>query len=360
MKKKFSIILSIFITTTLFSQISYDHNDLFNPGDTIRTSTALTTGSIDFKLTGNNYNWNLSSLFPVSQNLDTFISIISTPSVYQFVFNNIIFYPNNVATIALKQEDIETMPTFKITDINSFYKESSSKYEFVGFGGSLNGIPIPVPNDNNDIIYKFPVSTTSSSDSCISSYSVLVPNFGYLGQTKKRVNIVDGWGTLSTPFGTFNVIRIKSLIHQKDTFHLDSLGFPIPAIVRDYIEYKWLAKNYGIPILQINADLLGIPTEIIYIDSIRSILGTNEIINQKFEVQIFPNPANTYFNLSFKNSNNENINLEIYDATGKLIRQEKYNSPKIIKVETDDFSKGLYFVRIIQNSKVFVKKIVIQ
>jgi hypothetical protein len=80
------------------------------------------------------------------------------------------------------------------------------------------------------------------------------------------MNFVDGWGTLKTPFGIFSVIRIKSLISQRDSLYIDSLGTGFP-MQRTITEYKWLGKNSGIPILQISEE--GFSVTAIYRDSTR-------------------------------------------------------------------------------------------
>ena len=74
------------------------------------------------------------------------------------------------------------------------------------------------------MIYKYPVNY-GNVDSSASGYSVELPNFLYYGVERNRVNEVDGWGTLITPSGTYNVLRLKSTIEEHDSIYLDTLGF---------------------------------------------------------------------------------------------------------------------------------------
>jgi hypothetical protein len=71
---------------------------------------------------------------------------------------------------------------------------------------------------------------------------------------RTRSSIADGWGVLTTPFGIFNTIRVKSVLIQDDSVHLDSLGVNIP-LYREITQYKWLANGEGIPVLQVNVEL---------------------------------------------------------------------------------------------------------
>ena len=68
-----------------------------------------------------------------------------------------------------------------------------------------------------------------------------------------RTNVVDGWDNLTTLFGTFQTLRVKSTLIEHDSVYIDSLstGFPIN---RNITEYKWLGKGQGIPLLQVNEE----------------------------------------------------------------------------------------------------------
>jgi hypothetical protein len=88
---------------------------------------------------------------------------------------------------------------------------------------------------------------------------------------QKRVNMVDGWGQLTTPFGTFpNVLRLKTLIYHQDT--TISFGVTLPVNTTIDIIYSWFDLNYGIPVLQVNGKFINndeIYTSAEYIDSLR-------------------------------------------------------------------------------------------
>ncbi len=72
---------------------------------------------------------------------------------------------------------------------------------------------------------------------------------------------------------------------------------------------------------------------------------------------LFPNPANEYITLDFKNEQ-ENSNIEIYNQTGKLIRIiNSYKNKSTIDVS--NFSSGIYLCKLInKNSVEFVKFII--
>ena len=241
------VILIILTFTNTKSQIVITKNDMPNIGDTIRYNVTYSTGGIDYTLTGNDYTWDFSGLGMILQEADTFISVSSTPLVYQIIFNLPPWNPP--ASIAQKLGDIDYIPEVTFTDNIDFFKEKNSSYSHVGYGITINNIPIPIKFDDPEIIYTFPL-TIGNADSSVSSFSVSIPDLGYYETERKRVNIADGWGTLITPFGSFETIRVKSILTIHDSIYIDSLqaGFPVD---REETEYKWLGQGFGRPLLRI-------------------------------------------------------------------------------------------------------------
>src|SRR6185369_9997600 len=82
-----------------------------------------------------------------------------------------------------------------------------------------------------------------------------IPNFGYYRKQQTRTNEVDGWGTLITPFGTFNTLRVKSTLNITDSIYLDTLGFGLTIPRQTIVEYKWLAPGKKIPVLEVDITL---------------------------------------------------------------------------------------------------------
>jgi hypothetical protein len=138
-------------------------------------------------------------------------------------------------------------------------------------------VPVTYANQNQqDIIYRFPLSYTSPADSSNSFFSITVPNTGHLSQRRKRVNRPDAWGTLTTPFGTFQTVRVVSRLLDHDSVAFGAIpGTAIdPPLTR---EYKWLAKTHHVPLLTITTQqVLGVETitGIEYRDSYRRIIRT--------------------------------------------------------------------------------------
>lgn len=76
--------------------------------------------------------------------------------------------------------------------------------------------------------------------------------------------------------------------------------------------------------------------------------------SEKLELQIYPNPFKEI--LYFEKSTNDPIRIEIYDISGKLVKQLILNSDLII--ETSQWESGIYFLKYVYNNQVRQLKLV--
>jgi hypothetical protein len=84
--------------------------------------------------------------------------------------------------------------------------------------------------------------------------------------------------------------------------------------------------------------------------------------NKEFEldaISIFPNPASSEINLKWNKSND--VNIKVFNSLGKLLYSEfNQNLSNGFKIDTNNYSTGLYFVRVNNSNGVLTKKIVIE
>jgi hypothetical protein len=239
---------------------SIDRTDMPVALDTLRLSAAsplLPTTAPPLSQRGANQTWNYAGLVATSQSVARFVAINTTAPIYQLAFG--VLGGVNRATVASPQ--VLPLPAglpIPFTDPYQFYNTSAvgaagQSFRSVGFGATLTTLQVPVTyasQAQQDIIYRFPLSFASPADSSSSFFAISVPGTGYLSQKRKRVNHPDAWGTLTTPFGTFQTVRVVATL----TDH-DSIAFgPIPGTGLDLPvtrEYKWLAKQQHVPVLTI-------------------------------------------------------------------------------------------------------------
>ncbi len=266
-------------------QIVISDNDLPSSGQQYYYSNILNTLSFDANLTGANYNWDISSFEANSQDSLLTVSVSSTPLAYQLYFNNALFYPDYVASYAQKGQDISLMGTIDITERYDYYKVTANSFSIVGFGANVNGLPTSVKYDVIDKIFSLPM-VYGAIDSTSSSYLTTIPSLGSYGQWIDREIEVDGWGQLTTPFSTYDVLRIKTTLYQKDTVFVDqfSLGTSFERPVETI--YEWYSSGSGVPVLVVNVQA-GIITQMKYLDQLQVSINNK----QQFSIKAYPNPV---------------------------------------------------------------------
>lgn len=246
MKRIVIILISLgWITLPIFSQIVVNQSDMPVVGDTIRVSITNVVPA-GYASTAFDTVWDYAGLEAMSQRIDTFVSATATPLAYQWFF--VLAGGANLAS-PLGSSPIPVLP---VTQSFTFFKNSASSYSDLGSAYTLQGLPLPAKYDVPDKLYQFPLAPGLTWSS-VSSFAISIPGLAAYSTQRTRSNLVDGWGTLVTPYGTFQTLRVKSTLAMHDSIYIDSLGTGFP-FNRNIIEYKWLAKGKGIPLLQINEE----------------------------------------------------------------------------------------------------------
>jgi hypothetical protein len=342
----------LFITQTLSAQVSINNTDFPNGGDTCLISISNQTTLVDYSTTGANQIWDFSYLEANSQRIDTFYNVNNSSLLYQASFNNWLLAPdyNSDYYNKLINNNLPTIPGGTITLENPvfFSKNSTSKFEIVGIGVEVNGIEVPVQSDTIDVVYDFPMTYNDSWNS--RSYFNIDMNPIYDAQFKRhqqRDVIVDGWGQITTPFGDFDAIRVKTILTYQDSIYIDLpligaswLAIPTP----ETIEYNWWTTNNKVPVLKITTQA-GIATTIEYRDGVVNDFAST-IEEQLNYISLFPNPTSTELTINVSEVTPSLI--EILDLNGKLMYSTTLTGN--IKINVSNWTKGVYFVKMKNNS----------
>lgn len=328
-------------STSLSAQIQVTNANLPHAGNMVWLSRASGAGIADPALTGTNYTWDYSTLQYQNQKLDSFLSVSATTFAYQLYFNNIFLYPENKSTVALAGPDIGVPGgQVTITDVDNFFRLNSSEYVQTGFGATINSIPTSVrydPNKDMDMLYKLPLNYGNGPDSSFSSYNISVSNI-YFGSKRHRKNVIDGWGTVITPFGSFNSLRIKSTSLVEDSINYNGLGSNLPA--RNEVEYKWVTQNHAEPVLSI-LKTNGNTTSVQYLDA-QKFAGVQSVSDNK-TFSIYPTLVSSELKINF--SSPDKYLLQIYSVEGKLIREIK-TTDIFLTINVNDLASGVYTLKV--------------
>ena len=344
MNKILLIIALTFSLNVSFAQITILSSDIGEEGDTTRYSYS-TMPIADIAATATDHVWDFTSMVATSQIIDEYIDYSDANLLYTIAFLG-------KADMASPRSDMAIMG-IGITNSYNFYKKSSNSFKKVGNAGEVNGTPLPMVYDSPDVLYNFPLNY-GDMDSSDSHFDMAIPSMGYLEEDLHRVNTVDGWGTLKTPHGVYQCLRIKSHVIQSDSAFMTSSGMGM-RIPQEYTEYIWLAKSMSFPVAVATKSLLS--TSIKYMDSYIPFAGINDSKGIKVEMTIQPNPASDNVFITLK-ATTDRSNLVISDITGKEVLRKSFTNNT--NVDISGFAKGVYIINILNNKNTYSEKLIVK
>ena len=98
----------------------------------------------------------------------------------------------------------------------------------------------------------------------------------------------------------------------------------------------------------------------LYLDNINIKSSPNSVEELMIEHMIYPNPTNSHINIEITSSKFNDIELYVSNSIGQTVYSETINSnrERIITINLNDFSEGIYFVNLITSTgELYTKKI---
>ena len=272
-------------------------------GDSLRLSQAspvLPASAPPLSRNGASQTWNYAGLAAISQRVRRYNDVSSAAgTLLQLTFNNAFFSPDTRATLVSPQGLPAATGALPITDPLEFSAVSGADYRLVGYGGTISGTAVPVTyasRAQQDVIYRFPVSYTSAADvsNSLLTTPLALASTGYFSQKRQRTNQPDAWGTITTPFGTFQAVRLVTTLADHDSLAVGGVpgqGLTLP-LVR---EYRWLAKGVHVPVLTITTTTVAgseVVSAVEYRDVFRRFVGlaTRDAVAEAV-LSAYPNPS---------------------------------------------------------------------
>lgn len=241
------VVLCSLLITELTAQISLSREDFPDAGDTLRYSLSDPLLIDDYLETGEDILWDFSNLEHQSQDLEEYLLTTDIDIILAYFFGNNSYASSVLNLFADENFNPEELG---IDEIYQIFNKNESVLSNDGFALITPDFPIPFEYSDIDEMYQFPFnyerhdSTTYFGD--IASGDTL-----YLRRQGSRVNEADGWGTIITPYGEFECLRVKTTLYEDDSLYLESLAEPIVS-KRTTKEYKWFAKDEKLPILSVS------------------------------------------------------------------------------------------------------------
>ena len=359
--KIFSVLISFALTGSLFSQITLSGSDFAGANDTIRISQTMDP-VIDYTLTGSGFTWDFGDLTATSQFLKYFQPISNSSILIQAEYG--FTAPTQYkATYFLESRDIpidqlnQFLPA-ELSDLNTFSRKNSDSITSIGYSLSVNGQALPFKSDTIETRYKFPMNFEDTFSTRGYTYIDLNPVTDFkLKQYRQRTTVIDGFGTLITPFGTFEVLRLKSTINELDSVYQTFFGAggwnALPLTVTT--EYEWWAEGKDEAMLKVvvtdnngTAQIRSIEYQDVY-------LGLDANIEEKALVfNLLPNPAENSISVV---SDFPIEQVSIINLNGSVVLNQISLSNLNTTIDVSYLKQGIYFVSISSGKRVATKKL---
>lgn len=349
------------------AQVVITSFDMPNANDEVRVSVVGTSDYSSVTIptaTGTAQTWDYSSLSVSTQQFERFDAPEDFVSPYNYLFN-----PFNTS-YGRDNYEFSTIPLpgATISAAYDFFKEDLTKFKQIGAGYVINGLPLPFLYSDEEVIYEFPLAYNNTNTDNY-KYGLPIPSIGYYGQSGTRSNVVDGWGTLITPYGSFQTIRVKSTVEATDTIYNSSLMLGANISRPTKHEYKWLTNGKKIPLLKIETTVISgneAVTAVRYIDSLRNgvpQVGIEELAVNSLNTVLFPNPCTDEFTVAYQLSAANNVKITLTNMVGKVVVVESkgLENAGIHKktIPTAGLDAGIYFVNIETDTYKEIRKVVV-
>lgn len=181
------------------------------------------------------------------------------------------------------------------------------------------------------------------------------PAYQSLGDSVKvnswvnAVSTIDGWGTLTTPGGTYNTIRQYERDINHDTIWFKSwfgwTQFSTGIDTNDV--YKWWANSIGNAVAELKMNLHQNKTKSFGWYVAQPSVTEKPLITSVQHV--FPNPASDRIFIGNLDPGME-YSIKICDQTGREIYKEKTDHSEKMEIQTNTLVNGMYIMTIFENN----------
>ncbi len=339
MKNLFTLFSALFFTSVLFSQITINSNNVATIGTEVTQATdTMVAGSTQPGGTGNQ-TWNFTGLNAhVLSNL-SFVAASEAPYYADF--------PN--ADIGVVQD----------SNFISFITKDNNSMELVGavtvVTDGTDSLVLKLKYTNPQTLIEFPAAYGGSfDDESAQSLTIAGALLGLqfdsveLANRTERSTIIDAFGSLSTPLGTFSVLRMNTTSISYDTSSVLFLGIwqQIGASIDTSTSYTWWtnAGGLGYPLVTMSID-----NETSTVTSVTWLQATsvsNEEVQANNTMNIYPNPAADF--LVVEAPGFVGGTIELYDFNGRKVSVE--NAAEKTTLSLRGLARGAY-VAVLKNAK---------
>jgi hypothetical protein len=355
MKSILTTAFSILIVYASIGQITITYEDLLDVGDSVSLAGVDSIPS-NFKPgpAGPDQSWDFSNLIADTVYTLAFVEPDSTPYGASFP-------SSNIATSGL----VEGFGA----EGWAYGTKNMTVFQIDGFAGSYDILEdIVAPFDPPEVMFDFPVNYQDTIDS--SSIMDIIIDSPEPGIDSIRIkvettvnSIVDGWGEITTPVWTGEVLRFRDVRTTIDSSWIKVLFLWIflESNTDTLVTYKYMANDQGYPVMQFNTNLSETEFSMVNFNMDATSVGTEELVTlTSTEFDLYPNPSDGTVYCRLQNAEVEG-ELIIYDLMGKKITSQPVtSSQKLYSFDMSGYPPGLYQVVLRGEEHCIAKKLLVR
>ena len=369
----YAIVLQVFGLSAISSQIVIDNSIFPVAGDTLRSVFTINPGAVDLKNAEGNQDWDFSSITARTPLIITFADATEGMAYADFQGADLvsIIPPNNERYLTVSGSQV-------------------AELGFVGFDPVVQEFSIASKYESPYVVQQAPLAfgdTYSTSTKLVTTLPFdSIPDTLVMGlpispdSIRVNVNInrdaeVDAWGKMTTPAGTYDVLREKSIETRTTEVEAFTRLFgwsPVTDLIRNILPdpslldpinteaYVFYSNQRKEPIASVSVDSNGMADRVQMYSSMP--VSTSDQYSFA-EMKISPNPTYGKTHLYYSGIPAGDYELWVYDILGNTIAKDKYTLQSEGKVKCDYtyLKKGtyLYSLKDSNGSIISTKRMVI-
>lgn len=175
-----------------------------------------------------------------------------------------------------------------------------------------------------------------------------------LTHTGTVYDTTDGYGTLITPIGSYNALRVKTTSYTRNIIEFKLFPFSSWSELSDElstaVSYSWHAKQEKLAIAEYSYDSIGNPGRLIY-STVPPVINVGIVSNESSsKTFLYPQPANDRMQVGGLDATADMYTAEVYGIAGNKIWEGKLEQNYL---DVSDLTVGSYLLRIRNSDGVF-------
>ncbi len=333
--KKTLLLVGLISSASAFAQITVTEGNVVDAGDQV-IQNSDTIPSVSGPTTGANQTWDYSTLVAHEEDTMFFVAPGWLPNASEF--------PS--ATLALDDDGAEI-----------YLEKDATGLRVLGIVGDMFGIgtPLTIAFDPYETIIEFPAnfndsySNTSTQRIVVDGAVVGLP-VDSVAMVTTSVNdvVIDSWGSMTTPYGTFDVLGQYETSTSTDSTFTYILGVETlldsgtdTTYSRSYWSNDPSAK---FPVMEMEVDELN---NVVTATWLKEAPSADVALVEMTQPVVFPNPAKDVVNV--KAAAGEVRDIVVYDVNGAVVA-EKHTITNEANINIEHLTEGTYVLKALNSN----------